>query len=73
MKYIDIAQNLTTQWAKLCNTLDFTKSDQNRAYIMPIFCHISVKQRQLPNQQDDSGLGVIQLFENNSGINFSSR
>ena len=22
-KYIDIDQNLTTQWVKMCNTLDF--------------------------------------------------
>ena len=30
IKYIDIAQYLTTQWAEMCNALDFSKSDQIR-------------------------------------------
>ena len=28
IKYIDIAQNLTAQWVKMGNALDFSKSDQ---------------------------------------------
>ena len=55
IKYIDIAQYLTNQWAKMCNALDFSKSDQNRTQAMYIFGHISVKQRQLPDQHVDSG------------------
>ena len=55
IKYIEIAQYLTTQWAKMCNALDFSKSDQNRTQVMYIFGHISVKQRQLPDQQVYSG------------------
>ena len=31
IKYIDIAQNFTTQWAKMCNTLDFSKMKKNHA------------------------------------------
>ena len=43
--FVDIAQNMTNQWVKICrpNTLDFSKSDQNRTYV--ISGHISVKQR----------------------------
>ena len=36
----------------MCNTLIY----QNRTYVMYIFGHISVKQRQLADQQVDSGL-----------------
>ena len=39
IKYIDIAQNLTTQWAKMCNTFDFPKSHIGKFWL------ISVKQR----------------------------
>ena len=39
---------------------------------MYIFGHISVKQRQLPDQQVDSGLWVVQLCKNNSGLNSPS-
>ena len=34
--------------------VDFSKSEKYRAYVMYTFGHISVKQRQLPNQQVDS-------------------
>ena len=37
----------------MCNTLDFSKSHIGKMYI---FGHISVKQRQLPDQQVDPGL-----------------
>ena len=50
----------------MCNTFDFSKSDQNR------FDHISVKQRQSPDQQVDSGPRGVQLCENNSNLNSSS-
>ena len=53
--HIDIAQNFTTQWAKMCDTLDFSKSEKNRPYVMYTFGHISLKQLQLPEQQVDSG------------------
>ena len=36
---------------------------------MYIFGHILVQQRQLPDQQVDSGPLVVQLCENNSGLN----
>ena len=39
----------------MCNMLDFYKSGKNRAYVMYNFADISVKQRQLPDQQVDSG------------------
>ena len=38
---------------------------------MYIFGHISVKQRQLPDQRVDSGPWVVQLCENNSGLKSS--
>ena len=28
IKYIDITENVTTQWAKMFNTLDFCKSEK---------------------------------------------
>ena len=31
IKYIDIAQNFTTDWEEMCNMLDFSKSEKNRA------------------------------------------
>ena len=31
IKYIDKAQNFTTQSAEMCNMLDFTKSEKNHA------------------------------------------
>ena len=45
IKYIDIAQNFTTQWAEMCNMLDFSKSEKNHTKVMYNFGHISVKQR----------------------------
>ena len=41
--------------------------------IMYIFGPISVKQRQIPDQQVESGLWVIHLCENNSSLNSPSR
>ena len=38
---------------------------------MYIFGYISVKQRQLPDPQVDSGPCVVQLCENKSGLNTS--
>ena len=55
IKYIDITENVTTQWAKMFNTLDFCKSEKNRALVIYTFGRLSVKQRQLPDQQVDSG------------------
>ena len=52
----------------MCNTLNFSKSH----ICMYIFGNISVKQRQLPDQQADSGLRVVQLCENISGLNSPS-
>ena len=49
-----MAENFTTQWAKMCNMQDFSKSEKNRAYVVYTFDHISVKQRQLPDIQVDS-------------------
>ena len=56
----------------MCDTLDFPKSDQNRTQVMYIFGHISAKQRQLPDQQVDSGPWVVQLCENSDGFNSPS-
>ena len=39
---------------------------------MYTFGHISVKQRQLPDQQVDSGPWIVQLCENDSGLNSNS-
>ena len=69
IKYIDIAKKFTTQWAKMCIMLDFCKPEKNRAYVIYTFGHISVKQRQLSDQQVDSGPWIVQLCENNSGLN----
>ena len=64
-----MAQNFTTDWAEMCNMLDFSKSEKNRTYVMYIFGHISVKQRHLPDQQVDSGPCIVQLCENDSRLN----
>ena len=37
IKYIDIAQNLTSQCAKMCNTLDFSKSHIGNVHVWPYF------------------------------------
>ena len=39
---------------------------------MYTFNHISVKQRQLPDRQVDSGSWIVQLCEHNSGLNSHS-
>ena len=39
---------------------------------MYTFGHISVKQLQLPEKQVDSGPWIVQLCENNSGLNSHS-
>ena len=56
----------------MCNVLIFSKSEKNRAKVMYNFSHISVKQRQLPDQQVDSGPYIVQLCENDSGLNSHS-
>ena len=50
----------------MCNTLNLSKSHM----VMYIFGHISVKQRQLPDQQVDYGLWVVQLCDSISGLIF---
>ena len=72
IKYIVIDKNFSTQWAKMCDTLDFSQAEKNGAYVMYTFGHISVKQWQLLDQQVDSGPCIVQLCENDSGLNSHS-